>query len=97
MVSDADRVAIKSQIVDLMLRMPEAAQKQLSAAVADIGEGWLQEGWPELLPYMVSKFAGDDYVAINGVLFDFTPFAHGGGNVTFPVPTWHTNIRTCFI
>lgn len=63
-----DRDAIKRSIVDLMLKSPPAIQKQLSAAIAIIGQQDFPGKWPHLLNEMVGKFATGDFHVINGVL-----------------------------
>lgn len=53
----SDRVTIKSLIVKLMLKSPEAIQRQLSDAVSIIGKHDFPEKWPGLINEMVEKFA----------------------------------------
>ncbi|XP_045455694.1 exportin-2 [Melitaea cinxia] len=64
----SDRVTIKSLIVKLMLKSPEAIQRQLSDAVSIIGKHDFPEKWPGLINEMVEKFASGDFHLINGVL-----------------------------
>ncbi|KAJ0171405.1 hypothetical protein K1T71_012955 [Dendrolimus kikuchii] len=64
----ADRVAIKTLIVNLMLKSPEAIQRQFSDAVSIIGKCDFPEKWPSLIPEMVEKFATGDFHVINGIL-----------------------------
>lgn len=64
----ADRVSIKNLIVNLMLKSPEAIQKQFSDAVSIIGKYDFPEKWPTLIPEMVEKFATGDFHVINGIL-----------------------------
>lgn len=63
-----DREAIKRSIVELMLRSPSGIQKQLSAAIAIIGQQDFPAKWPSLMGEMVEKFATGDFHLINGVL-----------------------------
>ncbi|XP_038218626.1 exportin-2 [Zerene cesonia] len=64
----SDRTAIKSLIVSLMLKSPEAIQRQFSDAVSIIGKSDFPEKWPGLITEMVEKFATGDFHVINGVL-----------------------------
>ncbi|CAG5027047.1 unnamed protein product, partial [Parnassius apollo] len=63
-----DRAAIKSLIVSLMLKSPEAVQRQFSDAVSIIGKYDFPEKWPGLISEMVEKFGTGDFHVINGVL-----------------------------
>ncbi|XP_050356310.1 exportin-2 [Nymphalis io] len=64
----SDRATIKSLIVRLMLKSPEAVQRQFSDAVSIIGKHDFPEKWPGLINEMVEKFASGDFHLINGVL-----------------------------
>ncbi|KAG6449355.1 hypothetical protein O3G_MSEX006002 [Manduca sexta] len=64
----SDRATIKTLIVNLMLKSPEAIQKQFSDAVSIIGKYDFPEKWPSLIPEMVEKFATGDFYVINGIL-----------------------------
>ena len=59
---------MKNGIVDLMLKSPSGVQKQLSAAIAIIGQQDFPAKWPNLINEMVTKFATGDFHIINGVL-----------------------------
>ncbi|OXA64637.1 Exportin-2 [Folsomia candida] len=64
-----DREAIKAQIVELMLKSPEAIQRQLSDAISAIGRYDFPQQWSSLMPTLVAKLGGtDDFHVINGVL-----------------------------
>ena len=67
-IVDVDRQLIKKHIVGLMLRTPEAIQKQLSDAITIIGRQDFPYNWPGLIEEMVEKFKTGDFHAINGVL-----------------------------
>merc|ERR1719272_894642 len=68
-ISAADRVKIKANIIDLMVKLPDNLQKQVSEAVSEIGKvDFPAQQWPELLPNIVAKFATGDFNIINGVL-----------------------------
>ena len=51
-----------------MLKSPSGIQKQLSAAIAIIGQEDFPAKWPNLINEMVTKFASGDFHIINGVL-----------------------------
>ncbi|KAJ6665630.1 hypothetical protein lerEdw1_002000 [Lerista edwardsae] len=67
-ICDADRIAIKANIVHLMLSSPEQIQKQLSDAISIIGREDFPQKWPDLLTEMVNRFQSGDFHIINGVL-----------------------------
>ena len=64
----SDRDLIKKHIVSLMLKTPEAIQKQLSDAIMIIGQEDFPHKWTGLLQEMVDYFKSGDFHAINGVL-----------------------------
>jgi len=64
----SDRNQVKSLIVDLMLTSPLPVQKQLSQAIAIIGQQDFPAKWPDLVNNMVTKFQSGDFHIINGVL-----------------------------
>uniref|UniRef100_A0A7M4EMZ8 Exportin-2 n=1 Tax=Crocodylus porosus TaxID=8502 RepID=A0A7M4EMZ8_CROPO len=67
-ICEADRIAIKANIVPLMLSSPEQIQKQLSDAISIIGREDFPQKWPDLLTEMVNRFQSGDFHVINGVL-----------------------------
>ncbi|GAB1287227.1 Exportin-2 [Apodemus speciosus] len=67
-ICEGDRVAIKANIVHLMLSSPEQIQKQLSDAISIIGREDFPQKWPDLLTEMVNRFQSGDFHVINGVL-----------------------------
>uniref|UniRef100_A0A8C2SDY2 Exportin-2 n=1 Tax=Capra hircus TaxID=9925 RepID=A0A8C2SDY2_CAPHI len=67
-ICEADRGAIKANIVHLMLSSPEQIQKQLSDAISIIGREDFPQKWPDLLTEMVNRFQSGDFHVINGVL-----------------------------
>jgi len=67
-IHQSDRAQIKSLIVDLMLTSPVPVQKQLSQAIAIIGNQDFPAKWPSLVNDMVTKFQSGDFHIINGVL-----------------------------
>ncbi|XP_075985331.1 chromosome segregation 1 [Anticarsia gemmatalis] len=67
-IHSSDRHTIKTLIVSLMLKSPEAIQRQFSDAVSIIGKCDFPDKWPSLIPEMVDKFNTGDFHVINGVL-----------------------------
>jgi len=67
-IHGSDRDAVKTLIIDLMLKSPGPVQKQLSQAIAIIGQQDFPEKWQNLVPDMVTRFASGDFHIINGVL-----------------------------
>lgn len=69
-ITDVERTAIRSHIVNLMLRSPEQVQRQLSDAISVIGRCDFPERWPNLLNELVSYITNNtgDFRVINGVL-----------------------------
>lgn len=67
-IHQSDRIQVKTLIVDLMLSSPVPIQKQLSQAIAIIGQQDFPAQWPNLVNDMVAKFQTGDFHIINGVL-----------------------------
>lgn len=67
-ISTNDRVVVKREIVDLMLRSSEGVQRQLSQAISIIGKSDFPHQWSDLIPYMAEKFKSGDFNIISGVL-----------------------------
>ncbi|XP_033645162.1 exportin-2-like isoform X2 [Asterias rubens] len=67
-INDADRNVVKDQIIELMLRMPEQLQRQLSDSISIIGKEDFPHKWPKLLEQMKMKLESDDINAISGIL-----------------------------
>jgi len=67
-IHQSDRDQVKSLIVDLMLKSPKGIQKQLSQAIAIIGEEDFPAKWQNLVTDMVQRFKTGDFHVINGVL-----------------------------
>ena len=72
-LGEADRISIKTKVIELMLHAPDSIQRQLSEAIAIIAKHDFPERWQELLPLLVEKFATPDFGAINGVLRTANP------------------------
>ncbi|KAJ3230620.1 importin-alpha export receptor [Chytriomyces hyalinus] len=64
----ADRVAIKTHIVDLMITAPHSIQLQLSEAVTMIADNDFPAQWSNLIPLLVSKLDASNYDINSGVL-----------------------------
>ena len=67
-ITPGDRELIKKLIVGLMLKTPEAIQRQLSDAITIIGREDFPNNWQGLLKEMVEHFQSGDFHKINGVL-----------------------------
>eukprot|EP00112_Aurelia_sp_Birch-Aquarium-sp1_P013550 Seg2879.1 transcript_id=Seg2879.1/GoldUCD/mRNA.D3Y31 product=Exportin-2 protein_id=Seg2879.1/GoldUCD/D3Y31 len=67
-ICDGDRNSIKSLIITLMLKNPEALQRQLSDAISIIGREDFPEKWESLLPDMIQRMQSDANHEINGIL-----------------------------
>lgn len=67
-ISEVDRQLIKTHIVTLMLKSPEALQRQLSDAITIIGHEDFPNNWSGLIDEMVGHFKTGDFHVINGVL-----------------------------
>ena len=64
-----DRERIKQNIVNLMLTSPPSIQKQLSTAIAQIGQQDFPNNWQSLLNDMITRFQqSGNFNMINGVL-----------------------------
>ncbi|CAM0141374.1 importin-alpha export receptor [Umbelopsis sp. WA50703] len=63
-----DRAAVKAQLVDLMIAVPEKIQLQISEAVSIIAASDFPEDWEQLLPNLIGKLSTTDYQVNNGVL-----------------------------
>lgn len=66
-VSDEEKVEIKTHIVDLMLKAPDRVRAQISESLTIISTHDFPEKW-DLLPNILQKFNTDDVKALNGVL-----------------------------
>ncbi|OAD80776.1 hypothetical protein PHYBLDRAFT_138326 [Phycomyces blakesleeanus NRRL 1555(-)] len=67
-ITPEDRVAIKTQIVQLMISVPEKLQLQLSDALSIMAETDFPEEWTNLLPELISQLSPTDYKTNNGIL-----------------------------
>lgn len=67
-INEQDRVAVKTQVVDIMVRAAPPVQKQISQAIAIIGAADFPDKWPQLVPYMIEQFKLQDFNVITGVL-----------------------------
>ncbi|VEU39368.1 unnamed protein product [Pseudo-nitzschia multistriata] len=67
-ISQQDRVTIKTNLVELMCTVPPQIQAQISEAISIIAEVDYPEKWDDLLPKLVAKFNSPDPSVVNGVL-----------------------------
>ncbi|KAI7862255.1 Cse1-domain-containing protein [Spinellus fusiger] len=67
-ITAQDRLAIKQQIVHLMLSVPDKLQFQISDALSIIAEEDFPEQWEDLLPTLVSQLSLTNYKTNNGIL-----------------------------
>ncbi|CEI96204.1 hypothetical protein RMCBS344292_10370 [Rhizopus microsporus] len=67
-IQETDRIAIKSQIVQLMITVPEKIQYQISDALTLIASSDFPNRWEGLLPELISKLSATDYIVNNGIL-----------------------------
>jgi exportin-2 (importin alpha re-exporter) len=67
-ISNEDRVKIKENLVELMLRSPLPIQKQLGAALTHIAKSDFPAQWPTLLPSLIERLKSNDLDLINNVL-----------------------------
>ena len=69
-LSETDRTAIRSLVVNMMLTSPEQIQRQLSDAITVIGKQDFPKKWPSLLEELVQRMSSShgDFRVINGVL-----------------------------
>lgn len=65
---DSDVMAIKNEIVELMIRLPDRLQSQIGAAISIIAESEFPELWPNLIDELVAKLSPDDMVCDKGIL-----------------------------
>ncbi|CAM9656674.1 unnamed protein product, partial [Chrysoparadoxa australica] len=65
---DADKEAIKGNMVHMMCIVPAEVQRQFSEALAIISKHDFPARWPSLMPDLVSKMTSTDYNVILGVL-----------------------------
>ncbi len=76
-IEEADRITIKTHIMDTMLAAAEPVQRQLSEAIATIAHHDFPEQWQDFLPNLVAKLAQPDLHVINGVLRTANPLFQG--------------------
>ena len=67
-ISPQDRNLIKTNLVELMCKVPPQIQAQISEAISIIAEVDYPEKWDGLLPNLIGKFGSDDSNVVNGVL-----------------------------
>ncbi|KAJ2697257.1 importin-alpha export receptor, partial [Coemansia spiralis] len=67
-IGEADREAVKAELVGLMISAPKKLQLQLGEAVSIIAENDFPDKWPGLISSLVSKLSATDYHVNNGIL-----------------------------
>jgi len=67
-INDKDRESIKQLIIRLMLKNPEALQRQLSDAISIIGREDFPEKWENLLPEMIDRIQNGTIQEVSGIL-----------------------------
>ncbi|KAJ3354073.1 Exportin-2 [Entophlyctis luteolus] len=67
-IASTDRMAIKANIVDLMISAHHQIQLQLSEAVTMIADNDFPDQWSELIPLLVSKLDANNFDINAGVL-----------------------------
>lgn len=63
-----DTELIKSEIIPLMISLPNNLQVQIGEAISVIADSDFPERWPTLIDDLVNKLSEDDMVTNNGVL-----------------------------
>ncbi|KAL6950231.1 hypothetical protein ACO0QE_000907 [Hanseniaspora vineae] len=63
-----DSDAIKAQVVDIMISLPNNLQAQIGESISLIADSDFPMRWPTLVPDLVSKLSNDDMVTNKGVL-----------------------------
>ncbi|KAI8332444.1 Cse1-domain-containing protein [Chlamydoabsidia padenii] len=67
-ISAEDRRTIKTQIVQLMISVPERTQLQISDALSIMAAEDFPQNWESLMPELTSKLSDTDYKTNNGIL-----------------------------
>ncbi|KAJ2785708.1 importin-alpha export receptor [Coemansia javaensis] len=67
-VGEADRRAVRGELVGLMITAPKRLQLQLGEAVSIIAESDFPDRWPELIGTLVGRLSATDYHVNNGIL-----------------------------
>ena len=67
-ITESDRITIKSHLVQLMCTVPPLIQALLSESISLIAENDYPDQWTNLLPELVSQFNSNDPMTVIGVL-----------------------------
>jgi exportin-2 (importin alpha re-exporter) len=70
-IHEAERIAVKTYIVDLMLNAPLLIQKQLCESLTIIADNDFPHKWEHLLEELVRRMNTQDFGIINGILQTF--------------------------
>ena len=65
---DEDVAAIKREIVNLLIHLPDHLQVQIGESISIIAESEFPQMWPELLDELVQKLGPNDMVTDKGIL-----------------------------
>lgn len=63
-----DAAVIKSQIIDIMISLPNNLQIQIGESISIIADSDFPHQWTDLIDILVSKLSNDDFVTNKGVL-----------------------------
>jgi exportin-2 (importin alpha re-exporter) len=67
LIPNDDVVAVKREIIGLMISLPQSLQVQVGEAVSTMADSDFPDRWPDLVPELVSRL-GSDIKTNNGVL-----------------------------
>jgi exportin-2 (importin alpha re-exporter) len=67
-ITESDRITIKSHLVQLMCTVPPLIQALLSESISLIAESDYPDQWTNLLPELVNQFNSPDVMTVIGVL-----------------------------
>ncbi|RKP10272.1 Cse1-domain-containing protein [Thamnocephalis sphaerospora] len=67
-IAQADRLAIKASIVDVLVKVPAKLQLQLGEVISTIADNDFPADWSDLVPNLVGKLDPQNYTVNNGIL-----------------------------
>ncbi|KAJ8663506.1 hypothetical protein O0I10_000748 [Lichtheimia ornata] len=67
-IAPQDRLAIKTDIVQILISVPDKIQLQISDALSIMAASDFPEQWQDLLPQLISRLSPTDYRVNNGIL-----------------------------
>ncbi|CAR24640.1 importin-alpha export receptor [Lachancea thermotolerans CBS 6340] len=68
LIPEDDVVAVKREIVPLMIALPGNLQVQIGEAISVIADSDFPHRWPDLLDELIARLSTDDFVTNRGVL-----------------------------